>query len=302
MSKLTVTWAAIATLTFTTSAIADDITVDTALGQALVPQNPETLVVFDYLSLDTLDALGVEPDGIPAKLYVPYLDNLAETAKAIGSSSEPDFETIAKMDPDLIVIGGGSSKQMDPLSEIAPTIDMFVRGTDHVAQMKSRLGTFGLLTGTQDTAAELEAAFDAKLEAAKQAVAGKGKTLILLTNGGKISAYGANSRFGWLYTDVGLVEAVDGIDAATHGESVSFEFVADVNPDYIIAVDRSAAIGREAEAGATTLDNALVHGTKAGKTGNIFFLEPGASYVTGGGYQGMMSMLDSIIDGFSQGS
>lgn len=277
---------------------ADDVTVRTAIGDATVPANPETLVVFDYLSLDTLDALGVDLAGVPGNLLVDYLENLGDGAVRIGSSSEPDFEAIAHMAPDLIVIGGGSSKQMEPLSTIAPTIDMFVRGTDHVDQMRARLADFGTLTDTEDRAATLAADFDARLTAAQEAVTGKGTTLILLTNGGKISAYGSESRFGWLYTDVSLVEAVEGIDEQTHGEVISFEFVAQADPDWLIVVDRSAAIGREGEAAAVTLDNALVHGTKAWQAGNVIYLNPSHSYVTGGGYQGMMSMLDSIIAGF----
>lgn len=282
-----------------TSGLAADITVDTAKGPVTVPALPETLIVYDLLSLDTLDALGVQLKGKPAKTYVDYIDNFTEDAIQIGSSSEPNYEDVVKLDPDLFVIGGGSSKLMEPLSEIAPTIDMFVRGSDHVDQMLARLKGLGDITGTQDKAAELKAAFNAKLIAAKAAVAGKGNTLMLLTNGGKVTAFGHDSRFGWLFTDVGLTEAVAGIDAQDHGEGVSFEFIADANPDNILVVDRSAAIGREAEAAATTLDNPLVAGTNAGRNGNVIFLSSAPAYVAGGGYQGMMIMLDELISGFA---
>ncbi len=278
---------------------AENITINTAFGEAIVPQNPETIVVYDLLSLDTLDALGVELKGRPANTYVDYIDNFVEDPIAIGSSSEPNYEALIKMEPDLFVIGGGSSKLMEPLSDIAPTIDMFVRGEDHVDQMLARVDDFGDITGTENNAAELIAEFGVKMEEAKTAVAGKGTTLILLTNGGKVSAFGNDSRFGWLYTDVGLLEAAENIDAKNHGESVSFEFIAETNPDYILVVDRSAAIGREAEAAAATLDNALVAQTKAAQNKNIIYLSPAPAYVAGGGYQGMMIMLDEIIKGFS---
>lgn len=275
-----------------------DITVRTAKGDVVVPSNPTNLFVYDLLSLDTLDALGVQLKGKPAKTYVDYIDNFTDDAIQIGSSSEPNYEAVIKQNPDLFVIGGGSSKLMEPLSEIAPTIDMFVRGADHVEQMLARLEDFGKLTGTQAKAAELKAAFNARMEQAKAAVANKGTTLIVMTNAGKLSTYGADSRFGWLYSDVGLVEIGEEIKAKSHGESISFEFIAKTNPDNILVVDRSAAIGRNAEAAAVTLDNPLVAGTKAGKNGSIVFLSSGPAYVTGGGYQGMMIMLDDIIKGF----
>lgn len=289
---------ALSLVMLSTSLMADEVSIRTAKGDVLVPEKPQTMVVYDYLSLDTLDALGVTLPGRPPKIYIDYIDNFVEDPVIIGSSSEPNYEAVVKMNPDLFVIGGGSSKLMEPLSKIAPTIDMYVRGEDHVEQMLARLEDFAALTGTEEKAVVLAQQFHQTMAKAQAAVKGKGKTLILMTNGGKISTFGAASRFGWLFTDVGLVEAAEGIEAKSHGESVSFEYVAEVNPDYILVVDRSAAIGRKSEAAAVTLDNPLVKNTKAGKAGNLIFLSPGPAYITGGGYQGMMIVLENIIQGF----
>lgn len=277
---------------------AADVVVRTAKGVVSVPKNPKTLVVYDLFSLDTLDALGVKLKGKPVKTYVDYIDNFVSNPVPIGSSSEPNYEAVVKMNPDLFVIGGGSSKLMEPLSKIAPTIDMFVSGGDHVALMLARLEDFGKITNREAKAAQLKKAFFAKLEKAKQAVKGKGKALIVMTNGGKLSTFGTASRFGWFYDYVGLEEAAKGLNGKAHGESISFEFIAKANPDYILVIDRSAAIGRKSETAAVTLDNPLVTRTKAGKNGNIIFLSPGPAYSTGGGYQGMMIVLDDIIQGF----
>ncbi len=281
-----------------TSVMADEVSIRTAKGDVMVPAEPKTLVVYDLLSLDTLDALGVQLKGKPVKTYLDYIDNFVKNPVPIGASSAPNYEAVVKMNPDLFIIGGGSSKLMEPLSKIAPTIDMFVRGHDHVDQMLARLEDLGKITGTETKAAELEVAFLERLEEAKKAVVGKGKTLIVLTNGGKLSTYGATSRFGWLFTDVGLEESVKGVDEKTHGKSISYEFIAQANPDYILVIDRSAAIGRKSEAAAVTLDNPLVDGTKAAKNGKVIFLSPGPAYTTGGAYQGMMIMLEEIIQGY----
>jgi len=285
-------------LVFSMGAFAQEIVIRTAKGAETVLKNPKTLVVYDLFSLDTLDALGVQLKGRPVKTYVDYIDNFVPNPVPIGASSEPNYEAVVKMNPDLFVIGGGSSKLMEPLSKIAPTIDMFVRGNDNVAIMLERLEDFGKITGKEIKAEELKTAFWAKMEEAKKAVKGKGKALVVLTNGGKLSTYGTSSRFGWFYDHVGMEEAVKDVNGKAHGESISFEFIAKANPDYILVIDRSAAIGRKSEAAAVTLDNPLVKNTKAGKKNNIIFLSPGPAYSTGGGYQGMMIILDDIIKGF----
>ena len=90
------------------------------------------------------------------------------------------------------------------------------------------------------------------------AIAGKGKGLIILTNGPKISAYGQGARFGWIHGELGLPEAVENIETTAHGEAISFEFIHQADPDWLLVLDRAAAIGAEAQGAQATLDNPLV--------------------------------------------
>ncbi|MDP5255540.1 MULTISPECIES: siderophore ABC transporter substrate-binding protein [unclassified Vibrio] len=282
-------------LTVSLSAYGQTMTITTAKGEQTLAGKPETMVVFDLLSLDTLDALGVTLKAKPNNLKLDYIDNFVANPVSIGTSSQPNYENIVKMNPDLIVVGGGSSRLMKPLSAIAPTIDMYVSSGDYVAQMLSRLENFALITATQERGEQLKQAFLSKLTQAQSAVQGKGKTLIVMTNGNKLSTFGLKSRFGWLFSDVGLVPAMTNIDPKSHGESISFEYIAKVDPDYLLVVDRAAAIGRQSQAAAVTLDTPLVKQTKAGKAGNIIYLTPGPAYVTGSAYQGMNTVLDELI-------
>ena len=235
---------------------------------------------------------------MPAKVYVDYLADAAEKAADVGTLHEPDFEALAVRAPDLIIAGGRSSKQVEPLSKLATTIDMSIRGEDMVGQAKARTETYGKLFGKEEAAATLNAALDEKLAMVQTAVEGKGNALILMTNGGKISAYGKGSRFGWLHGATGLPEAHDAITAETHGEAISFEFVAETNPDWLLVVDRGAEIGKAGEAAAVTLDNPLVAGTTAAKAGQIVYLNSGPIYITGGGMQSMMGTLDQLLATF----
>ncbi|PJF08812.1 siderophore ABC transporter substrate-binding protein [Pseudorhodobacter sp. MZDSW-24AT] len=280
----------------TLPAWADEITISTATGESTVPANPATIAVLDIAAIDTLAALGVVPQGVPDKLYVPYLQDLAGQATVVGTLFEPDLEALATLAPDLIIAGGRSSTQVEPLSQLAPTVDMTI-WEDVVGEGRARIATYGSLFDKADTAAELTASLDAKLAETKAAAAGKGKALIVQANGPKISAYGAGSRFGWIHSALGLPEAHEKLNPDTHGDSVSFEFIAEVNPDWIIVIDRAAAIGEQASA-SDTLNNPLVAGTTAGQKGQIVYLSSTPIYIAGGGYTSMMTTLDELLTAF----
>ncbi|WP_424934099.1 siderophore ABC transporter substrate-binding protein [Amaricoccus macauensis] len=279
---------------------AETVNIETAVGPAEVPANPETIAVFDMAALDAIDALGITVAGVPQPHYLSYLDDAAATAQSVGSLFEPDFEALAMIAPDLIVAGGRSSTQVDALSRIAPTIDMTIWDGDYLDVAQARVRAYGEIFGKQDDAEALASALVAKTEEAENAVEGRGDALILLTNGGKISAYGSASRFGWLHTALGLPEAYPGLESETHGEAVSFEFVAEVDPDWILVIDRGAAIGNSGESAAATLDNPLIAKTRAAKQGQIVYLDSGPLYIAGGGVQSMTHTLDEVIAAFSR--
>ncbi|WP_417743721.1 siderophore ABC transporter substrate-binding protein [Salipiger sp.] len=288
--------------TFSAPALAETVTIETAVGATEVPAQPESVVVFDAAAVDTIAALGQPIAGLPSPLYLDGIDAAKASADVVGTLFEPDFEALAVMQPDLIVVGGRSSEQRAPLSQIAPTIDMTIWGEDMVAQARDRIAAYGTLFGKEDAAAQLTETLDAKIEAARAAVAGKGDGLILLTNGGKISAYGANSRFGWLHGALDLPEAHPGLSDDTHGQAISFEFIAETDPDWLLVIDRAAAIGADGEAAAATLDNPLVARSTAAQEGQIVYLDAAPLYISGGGASSMMHTLDEIISAFGADS
>ena len=288
--------ATLAALAFAAPALAEDVTIATARGEVALPASPARVAVLDVAAIDTLQALGVQPAGVPDPLYVGYLGDAAAQAQPVGTLFEPDLEALAALAPDLIVAGSRSAARIEALEPIAPTIDMTI-WADVVGEGRARIAAYGRLFGKEERAAELTAALDAKVAQVKAAVGGKGRALILMTNGPKISAYGRGSRFGWLHDTLGLPEAHENLNPETHGDAVSFEFIADVNPDWIIVIDRSAAIGEPGTAMAT-LDNPLVMGTAAGRDGRIVLLSPTPLYIAGGGYTSMMTTLDEMLAAF----
>ncbi|WP_425049736.1 siderophore ABC transporter substrate-binding protein [Psychromarinibacter sp. S121] len=276
-------------------AMADPVTIETATGPAEIETTPETVAVFDMAALDTLDALGVPVTASISNIMVDYLKQYEGD---IGTLFEPDFEALYALGPDLVIAGGRSAAQVTELQKYATTIDMTTMGGDQYATTLARLDAYGKLFGMEDKAAELADALNAQLEATKAAAEGAGNALLVLTNGPKISAYGAGSRFGWVHGALDLPETVEGLEVATHGEAISFEFIAEANPDWLLVIDRVAAIGAEGDSAEATLDNALVAETNAWKDGHVVYLNASDIYVAGGGYTSTMNTLKLLEQAF----
>lgn len=113
---------------------------------------------------------------------------------------------------------------------MAPTIDLTFRSTDPV-QTTNSVGTLGDLFGVRAEADAALAEVTGLIAQTKDAVATDTSALILLTTGGKVSAYGPGSRFGALVHDtLGVTAAAPDLQIDNHGQLVSFEFVAETNP------------------------------------------------------------------------
>lgn len=107
-----------------------------ALGETVVPQQPERVVAWGWASADAAIALGVTPVAIPFQAYggdedgvLPWIRSaLDERGQAIPvvlpDTFEPPFEAIAQARPDLIlaVYSGITETDYELLSEIAPTV------------------------------------------------------------------------------------------------------------------------------------------------------------------------------------
>ncbi|TCV68593.1 siderophore ABC transporter substrate-binding protein [Neorhizobium sp. S3-V5DH] len=279
------------------SAHAADI--NTAKGPVTIARTPERIAVFDIAAIDTLDRIGIKPAGVPENLYLSPLKTLKQDAEVVGDLFEPDLEALSVLSPDLIIVGGRSSTKADAAARVAQTIDMTMDGDDLVAEAKERLAAYGALFGKQVEAERAAGELDEQIKAAKAAVAGKGKALIIMTNGPKVTAYGPGSRFGWVHAALGLPPAVPDVRAADHGEAISFEFISKANPDWLLVLDRASAIGSGEQGAKATLDNELVAQTTAWKKGQVVYLPAAEFYIAAGGIQSMQRVLAAIAEAFA---
>lgn len=282
-----------------TSAGAVDVT--DAQGTRDLPERPQTVVVFDLAALDTLDALGVAVKGVPDWAMTGDLEKFRGDAYAkVGSLFEPDFEAVAALSPDLIVIGGRSQKHFAALSEIAPVLDLTPDNTDFRGSVKRNAEAIGKLFGKGAEVAERLHTLDATTARLREMTADQGRGLVVLTTGGKISAYGPGSRFSEIHDLYGLAAADPTIEATTHGQVISWEYILKVNPDWLIVIDRDAAIGKAETPARALLDNELVNRTRAAQAGHVVYLDPVAMYLTSSGLRAEQSIADSFVAAFER--
>lgn len=269
-----------------------------------VPFQPEAVVTFDIATLDTLDAIGAGDSvvGIPEVVLPDYLSEYADLP-TVGTLFEPDFEAVAELDPDLIVVAARSTGQYDELAQIATTIDLTGTsgGTFDPSAGIERAAQLGEIFGAEEEVAaqvaeieELEASIEDSVD---------GTALVLSVSGGEYGAFGEGSRFGYFFDELGFTPAVaaaelPGAEGSAHGDTVTNEFILSANPDYIIAFDRGAAVG-ESSSAEETLDNELVAETTAAQDGHIIYLPASELYIVINGLTAIENVLTAVGDEFA---
>ncbi|WP_438313367.1 siderophore ABC transporter substrate-binding protein [Sporosarcina sp. FA9] len=276
---------------------AEKVTVEHELDKnpVEIDKNPETVVVFDFGILDTLDELGVEVAGLPQSSVPGYLSKYEDSKYTnLGSLKEPDFEAIHAMKPDVIFISGRQADLYDQFAEIAPTVFVGLDYANYMESFKHNMELVAEIFGKEDDMKAELADIDAQIATIKEkASAVEAKSLIVLGTEGKVSAYGPSSRFGIIHDVFGFAPADEKIEASTHGQNITFEYILTTNPGILFVIDRDAAIGNESSV-KDSLENELVIKTDAYKNDKMVYLNGEYWYLSGGGLLSMKEMIKEV--------
>lgn len=285
-----------------TEAKAATMTIKHNAGETVVNMNPQRVAAFDFGSLDTLEALGVEVIGIPKANIPSYLSKYKDDKYAnFGGLKEPDFEAVYKAKPDFIVLSDRQVNLYDQFSEIAPSVNFNIDINNYMTSLEDHTMALGKLFGKEDTAKAQLDDLKSQIEAIKaQTQNMPDRAIIVLANDGKISAYGPGSRFGFIHDTLGFKPADDKIEVSRHGQNITFEYVMNLDPEYIFVIDRSAVVGNSETAAKDLIENDLVKNTKAFKNGKIVYLDPNVWYLSGGGLKSTQSMVNDIKGALAQ--
>ncbi|MCR2807892.1 ABC transporter substrate-binding protein [Paenibacillus soyae] len=201
-----------------------------------IPAKVERIVIAGAVeAMEDSIVLDVQPVGAISfsGAFPPLFESVTANAESIGEKTEPNFEKILSLKPDVIL---GSTKfpaeTTEKLQAIAPTILYSHISTNWEANLK----LLGELSGkTAEADAEI-AKYKADLDAAKLELSDKlkdKKVAAVRIRGGKMYLYPANVFFNpILYGDLGLAVPAE-VEAAKSQEELSVEKFAEMNPDYL---------------------------------------------------------------------
>jgi iron complex transport system substrate-binding protein len=290
------------TMPWAVAQAAETLKVQDNTGEVRVPRRPKTVLVFDLGALDIIQSLGGEVQGVPNQAVPELLRKYRDSAKypQIGSLFEPDYEKVKALKPDLIIAGNRTLPKIDELKKFGPVLDVTIDNQNQMAHVYRNIRSIAAIYGVPDQGEQQIQSIEAAIAELKAKAAGKGGALFLMTNGGKLSVYGPGSRFDMLYSVFGISPTKDKIEVSKHGQAVSFEYLLKANPDWLLVLDRDAAIGKDGDAAKKLLDNKLVHATKAWRQQRVVYLNAANWYtLSNAGPAALKENLKQLSDAFS---
>ena len=269
-----------------------------SLGTVEINEVPKRVVVLGYGSLDFVDALGVTPIAMPQSLLPANLAKYkGKEFTNTGSLKEVNYETLFTLKPDLIIAEGRMAKIYKDLKDIAPVYMFQVDNKDYWKSTKAHWETVSEIFDKEEKGAELIKGIQTQIDELKQKNTQTPQTVLsTLSNGSSVMSLGSVSRFSFVYNEAGLQTSKSvnvKAKSRTHGDLISFEYIADAKPDILLVLDRDQAIGNSGKA-KELFNNDLVNSTPAAKNGKIIYLDTSAWYLSAGGYQTTQTMIDEL--------
>jgi iron complex transport system substrate-binding protein len=224
-------------------------------GETKICNQPQKIVAIGPNMLEMLLALGIQPIGyadyfsLPASKFdrpseqIPFLGSrVTKQPLNIGSADDPSLETIAQLQPDLI-LGDVYSNQdeYNLLSQIAPTL-LYTYAVDE--QWQSQIRAIAQALGKSEQAEQVIKQYTDRIAQTKQAlqpvVAKYPQVLLLgserLEQGIEIDPYNHDSYCSALLKDLGfqIVFPPNGEGKEGQGGKLSLEILPQLDSDLII--------------------------------------------------------------------
>ncbi|NEZ59376.1 iron-siderophore ABC transporter substrate-binding protein [Leptolyngbyaceae cyanobacterium CCMR0082] len=211
--------------------------VETALGEVIVPQSPQRVVVLSQNALDNSLALGIKPiastySGFPQRSnygnFASYLADKSDGIVNIGHSSQPNFEAILELKPDLILSNVEDHRTFyNTLSQIAPTVLVETRA--------DAITTYATALGKPEQGQALIQDFQARVQDFRQQMGDRLETTevsVLRFRPDQVRLYMRNSFCGYILEQVGLPRPPSQAKAKFY-ETVSLEAIPAMDGDVI---------------------------------------------------------------------
>ena len=238
------------------------ITITDNHGEVVVPKNPQRVVALDNRTFEILEEFGVDLVAAPKDVMpdgISYKND--ESVENIGNHREPNFEILAAMDPDLVIVGQRFADYYDEIKELVPNaaiidIDINVSedadnpGNNLLEGFKNTTMILGEIFEKEDEASDLVNRLEESIEKAKSSYNSE-SVMGLIVSGGEIgySAPSYGRVWGPIFDILELNPSlkVDGDSSDHQGDDISVEAIAESNPYYLMILDRDAGTNEAAE-------------------------------------------------------
>lgn len=275
----------------------EKVTIKHLSGETEVAKKPQKVVLFDFGVYDSMQKLGLGDKvvALPTANAPAYIKgSIPASMENAGGMKQPDLAKIAQLKPDLIVITGRQGKSYDELSKIAPTINLGSDSKHYIESVKANLGVIGELYGNQKAVDEQLVQLDKTItDAQKKAADSNKKVLVLLHNDGKLIPNNQAVVYNVVKAQRAELPIEDNADKSKR-RVVDSKTIAQANPDVILIVDRSEAIGA-GKLDKTVFEDTNIQETKAYKDGKITYLQSDLWYLSGGGLVSLTEQVNAVV-------
>lgn len=278
-------------------------------GTHTIAVPPQSVVALDNRTFETLYDWDVELSAAARTLMPPtvgYVDD--ESIPDIGNHREPNLELIVAAEPDLVISGQRFTGYFDEIAGLVPDavqLNLDPRdGEPFDDELKRQVTVLGEIFGKETEAAELTSALDDAIADAIAAYDPAQTVMAVNSSGGNIGylAPTVGRTLGPVFDILGLTPALE-IDDATddhQGDDISVESIADSNPDWILVMDRDAAVGADdpsyVPANEVIEGSAALQNVTAVIEGNIIYM-PADTY-TNEGIQTYTEFFQALAEAF----
>lgn len=233
-----------------------ELVIEDNTGEKTISLPVESPVVTDNRAFELLAEWDVElaaaPIGlIPDSLSDKYNEDTIEFD--LGSHREPNLENVVAAQPDLVWNGQRFSQHGEDIESLVPDttlVDFEPRDGEPLdAELIRHTEALGQIFGHEDEAQAHIDDFNEALERAKEAYDPEKTVMAVNTSGGEIGyiAPSIGRTWGPLFDLIGFTPSLEVEDGSSNheGDDISVEAIAESNPDFLMVLDRDAAVSSE---------------------------------------------------------